>query len=221
MSPTDTERETMEIAALEIARMSEEIDGLRSELSAEQDRRIEVEAHLESLQEAFEEQLFDKEAEVREECYMEFEEKLQQQMRQWKATWAAESDRNDEHLDKKIEIFTRATEIYSEEDKENSHPAQDQLLDLESENQRLAREVEMLKRQLQQRSPTKSRNGILKDIGGFGGSLGGTGSISRDIERLRISGESISSNGSSLSTGGKKMRKLTARKWDLGDDEIL
>ena len=212
MSPTDTERETMEIAALEIARMSEEIDGLRSELSAEQDRRMEVEAHLESLQEAVEERLLDKESEVREECYLELEQKLLQQMQQWKATWAAENDRNDEHINKKLEIYTRATDVEDEENKENGDPYL--VSELETENQRLNREVEMLRRQLQQRSPTKQRNGVLREIGGFG-SGAGMGSIGRDMERLRVSGESVSS------TGSKKIRKLTARKWDMGEEDIL
>ena len=87
MSPTDTERETMEIAALEIARMSEEIDGLRSELAAEQERRFQVEAHLESFQASMEDRLMEKESEVREECYIQLSSELEKQMRQWKMTW--------------------------------------------------------------------------------------------------------------------------------------
>lgn len=213
MSPTDTERETMEISALEIARMSEEIDGLRSELSSEQERRIELEAHFESLQDSLEEQLLDREADVREECYLELEQKLQQQMRQWKATWAAESDWNDEHLDKKLEIFTRATEVEDENDKENQH-VDYQTSMIEAENVVLKRELEILRRQLQQRSPTKQRSGVLKEIGGFGGSIGSMGS---QMDRLRVSGESVSSTGS----GVKKMRKLPARKWDLGDGDMI
>jgi len=226
MSPTETERETMEIAALEIARMSEEIDGLRSELVAEQERRFQVEAHLESLSASIEDRLLEKEADIREECYQEMESNLNKQMQHWKSTWAAENDRNDEHLDKKLEIFTRATEV-EDEDKENvpSVPM-DQVLELESDNQKLRREVEMLRREVQNRSPTKQRpgvlkeqrSGILREIGGSGLGSIGLGSLGRDMEQLRVSGASVGSNSSSTSV--KKVRKLTTRKWDMGDEDL-
>lgn len=203
MSPTETERETMEIAALEIARMSEEIDGLRSELAAEQERRMEVEAHLESLAASTEDKLLEMEAEVREECYQEMERRVEGEMRKWKATWAAENDRNDEHMDKKIEIFTRTIDVFDDEDKENEAAHTNE--NLEEENTRLRREVELLRRDLQQRSPTK-KNVPLREISGMG----------RQMESLRISGENNST------PGLKKVRKLTTRKWDLMDeDDIL
>jgi hypothetical protein len=75
-SPTDTERETMEIAALEIARMSEEIDGLRAELASETQRRMEAEAHLLSS----EERMLELEMEVREECFLEMEKRMASEM---------------------------------------------------------------------------------------------------------------------------------------------
>jgi len=229
MSPTDTERETMEIAALEIARMSEEIDGLRSELTAEQERRFQVEAHLESFQASMEDRLMEVESEVREECYLELSSELEKQMRQWKVTWEAENERNDEHLDKKIEILTRATDA-EDDDKENMPLVpMDHVVELESENIKLRREVEQLRRDLQNRSPTKQKSGllrekekhssILREIGGSG--LSGLG---LDMERMRVSGESVNSNLASTNNGStsvKKSRKLPARKWDLGEDDLL
>jgi len=203
----------MEIAALEIARMSEEIDGLRAELLAEQERRLELEAHYETLQSSFEDALVEKEVEVREECWNEMESKLEAEMRRWKATWAEEGERNDEHLDKKLEILGRATNLDQDEDKENTPvrtTKKDE--DFESENARLRLEVEVLTRQLQGRSPskrgTKGGGGPLRDISG---QMGG----------LRVSGESIISNGSGNGSPVKRVRKLTARKWDLGDEGEL
>jgi hypothetical protein len=194
----------MEIAALEIARMSEEIDGLRSELAAEQERRMEVEAHLESLTASTEDRLFDMEAEVREECYQEMEKRVEAEMRRWKATWAAENDRNDEHMDKKLEIYTRTIDVADDEDKENQLAHVNE--DLEEENTRLRREVELLRRDLQQRSPSKKSGGPLREISG----------MSSRLESLRISSESTGTPGT------KRLRKLTARKWDLMDeDEFL
>jgi hypothetical protein len=202
MSPTDTERETMEIAALEIARMSEEIDGLRAELAAEQERRMEVEAHLESLVASTEDRLTDMEAEIREDCYQEMEKRVESETKRWKATWAAENDLNDAHMDKKLEILTRGIDRGDDEDKENTHASED----LEEENARLRREVELLRRDLQARSPSK-KGGPLREISGVG----------KEMEKLRISSDSIGRQSSP-----KKVRKLTARKWDLMDeDEML
>jgi hypothetical protein len=88
----------MEIAALEIARMSEEIDGLRAELTAETQRRIEAEAHLLSI----EDRTLEVEMEVREECFQEMEKKMRIEMERWKARWAGEMDRADEHVDRAV-----------------------------------------------------------------------------------------------------------------------
>lgn len=210
-SPSDTERETMEIAALEIARMSEEIDGLRLELAREQERRLEVEAHLETAREEVEERLLEKEAEVREECYLEMEAKLHQEMQRWKATWAAEADRSDEHMDKKLEILTRTIDIAEEEDKENCQVGVNE--DQAEENERLRREVVMLRRDLQSRSPSKKSGSPLREIS----------TIGREMESLRISSDSIGSMGSRNASGSpvKKVKKLTSRKWDLMDEGEL
>ncbi|KAF8857830.1 P-loop containing nucleoside triphosphate hydrolase protein [Acephala macrosclerotiorum] len=156
-SPTDTERETMEIAALEIARMSEEIDGLRAELLNEQQRRLEVEAHLESMTD----RIMEVEAEVREECFVEMEKTMEVEMRRWKANWAEQQERTEEHLDKKLEIYTRSMDAVEDgEDKENT-PVRD--LSMQDENERLRREVEILRRELQSRSPSKSQRMPLRE----------------------------------------------------------
>lgn len=228
MSPSDTERETMEIAALEIARMSEEIDGLRSELVSEQVRREEIEAHLESLEEAFEERLLDTEQVIREECYNELEAKLEDQMRSWKATWAAESEAKEEHLDAKLAILSRANANESPKKGENKDNVSTSSADnaaieeLEYENQRLLREVELLKRQLQQRSPTRQqRQGVLKEIGGFGdmmGRMSGMSSMSRDLESMRVdqreSSMTVRSDTSAASTvfGGSPTKNRSPTK---------
>lgn len=211
-SPTDTERETMEIAALEIARMSEEIDGLRSELLMEQERRLEVEAHLESARAETDHLVEEKEAEVRDECYLEMEQRLQQEMQRWKATWALEQELGDEHLDRKLDILSRGIDAGGE-DKENAG-ADHADADLEEENQRLRREVELLSRQLHSRSPTRKSARQGARVGSPLAEL----SIGSDMENLRIGSPSAVAHGSPL----KKTRTLTARKWDIVDqDELL
>jgi len=219
-SPSDTGRETMELAALEIARMSEEIDGLRAELQAEQEQRLEISAHLETLRSELEDRLLEKEAEVREECYIEMEQKLQQEMQRWKNIWAMEQESAEEHLDRKIDLLTRGMDM-TDEDKENANAGQGtaQTDDLEMENMRLRREVELLTRQLQSRSPTRrtaqqagpSGENMLRG----GGPLTELSSVGNALERLRIASDSAAHGTSSPL---RKVRKLTARKWDLMDE---
>lgn len=211
-SPTETERETMEIAALEIARMSEEIDGLRCELLMEQERRLEVEAHLESARAESDHRVDEKEADVREECYLEMEERLQQEIQRWKATWAHEQELGDEHLDRKLDILARGFDVL-DEDKENDgahHPDQD----LVEENERLRREVELLTRQMHLRSPTRQSTRQTARAGSPLQEL----CISHDMEGLRISASpspSVNGQGSPL----KKVRKLAERKWNILDED--
>jgi hypothetical protein len=210
VSPSDTERETMEIAALEIARMSEEIDGLRAELLSSQEARMELEAHLES----FQDRTVEIEQEVREECYVEMEKKMQSELAKWKAIWAQESERSEVHMDRKLEIYTRSIDCADEgEDKENQH------VNLEAENERLRREVEMLRRDAVARSPSKSQRMPLREsrIGREGGRE--VVDVGREMDRMKIGGDSVLKGGVSVaSSPTKKARKLTARKWDLMDE---
>jgi chromosome segregation ATPase len=193
-TPSDTGRETMENAALEIARMSEEIDGLRDELSSEQQKRYEAEAHLQSA----EERMLEIEQEIREECYEEMESRLAMEMQRWKARWAEEADRNDEHLDRKLEVFSRGIDIYAD-----SALADERIMEVEEENRLLKMEIDQLRRENGMRSPSKKmaskepRNRM------------DAGEVHSGLEKLRL-GE--------VNRTGKKVRKLTARKWDLGDE---
>ena len=230
-SPSETERETMEIAALEIARMSEEIDGLRGELIVEQERRMELEAHVESMKD----REVEIEAEVREECYLEMEERFEMEMNRWKARWVQEQERSEEHVDRKLEILTRLgdAEEVDDEDKENLHSGAiggADLVngDLELENERLRREVESLRREVGGRSPSKRaplreskgvatvlslENLSLEDENVKGGQNGrGMGG--------RIGGGRERERESSPSKNTKVVRKLGGRKWE-GEDEIF
>ncbi|CAG8957662.1 hypothetical protein HYFRA_00010529 [Hymenoscyphus fraxineus] len=217
-TPSDSERETMEIAALEIARMSEEIDGLRAELKDEQDRRCESEAHLESMRE----RMADIEMDIREEVFSEMEKQMEIEMRRWKASFAAEADRNDEHLDRKLEILSKTMDLdlLGSENKENFHPGETRNDDLEAENERLKREVELLKREMQCKSPSKriplresKTNKAMTDLGGSMERL----SVSTSSERSsRLPELKMAGNGSPL----KKVRKLAAKKWDVDEDDL-
>ncbi|KAL3428060.1 kinesin family protein [Phlyctema vagabunda] len=215
-SPNETERETMEIAALEIARMSEEIDLLRNELAVEQQRRLETEAHLMSMEDGMDDRLMDFESAIREECYREMEQAMQEQADKWKASWAAEQERNEEHLDKKLEILARGldddiihtgTDSRGDEDKENQLVVEG----LEEENRRLRREMEIMKRDLQLRSPSKKPKMPLKDS-----TTRKMSDVSSQLENMNLTGQA------GVSTSPiKKVHKLTARKWEMGANDNL
>jgi hypothetical protein len=209
-TPSDSERETMEIAALEIARMSEEIDGLRSELIHEQERRLESEAHLESMRD----RIVEIEMDVREEVFSEMEKQMENELRRWKANFADEQERQVEHVDRKLDILTKTIDIGDDEDKENvdCYFVNE---DLEDENERLRREVETLKRELQCRSPTKRQP------------LRESRNLTSEMERLSVN--SLGSGNSARGSGGgkvqgsplKKVRKLATKKWEGDDGEVL
>jgi hypothetical protein len=208
-TPSDSERETMEIAALEIARMSEEIDGLRSELKEEQDRRLESEAHLESMRD----RMVEIEMDVREEMFSEMEKQMESEMRRWKARFAVEQEKQEEHVDRKLEILTKTIDL-GDEDKENVDCGME-TGDLEDENERLRREVETLRRELQCRSPTKRQP------------LRESRNLTGEMERLSVSSVGSGNNARGSGVGKaqgsplKKVRKLTAKRWEGEDGDML
>ncbi|KAH8801749.1 kinesin family protein-like protein [Xylogone sp. PMI_703] len=221
----DTEREAMEIAAIEIARMSEEIDGLRNELESEQQKRMECESHLLSM----EDRLLDLESEIREECYQEMEKRMQEEMARWKATWATEVDRNEEHMDKKIEIYTRGIELDIDEDKENIHSGYNpDTASLQDENERLRKEVELLRRQLEgNASPTKSRRLPLResrttsDVVKEMANLSINDSTTKNVRSTRSSKIGTPELARAQGSPVKRVRKLGTKKWDLCEDDDL
>ncbi|CAD6506358.1 BgTH12-07284 [Blumeria graminis f. sp. triticale] len=181
VNPGEGDRETMEIAALEIARMSEEIDGLRAELRSETERRLKSETRLETLSS----RITEIEAGVREECFQEMEHRMETEIQRWKATWALEADLKDEHLDRKLEIFARTfpttLNILEDENKENNYSCPK--TDLEEENARLRKDIESLKRDLIVRSPSKLPRLPRKEKNTFPLTLGGSNSMSPGARR--------------------------------------
>lgn len=97
------ERGAMEIAALEIARLSDELEQQRDELERHAEARLEAEAHLLSM----EERMLDLEAAVRDECATEFEQRLTLELARFKASMALEQERSDEHWDRKVDVLER------------------------------------------------------------------------------------------------------------------
>ncbi|RGP69061.1 hypothetical protein FLONG3_7914 [Fusarium longipes] len=211
------DRATMEVAALEIARLSEEADQLREEVDRQAEARFAAEAHLLSM----EDRMFDLEAAIREECANEFEQRLAIEMARWKNSMSIEHERTEEHWDRKVEILERGLATDEDGDKENVL-----IEDLEEEVDRLRRENGILKRELASRSPTKRRP--LEEREDFvvpaakpsrGDSRGDSvTNLGRKLERMRVGGEKAKPVAASGNGSPKKMRKLGAKKWEHEED---
>ncbi|KAF4459925.1 rabkinesin-6 [Fusarium albosuccineum] len=205
------ERATMEVAALEIARLSEEADHLREEADRQNEARVAAEAHLFSM----EERMLDLEAAIREDCAAEFEQRLALEMARWKASMALEQERSEEHWDRKVEILERGLVDENEYDKENVL-----IEDLEEEVERLRRENGILKRELASRSPSKRKP--LEEREDFAPAAkvsrgDGVSNLGRKLERMRVSGDKA--RPVAVSSGSpKKMRKLGTKRWEDQDE---
>ncbi|KAI0009697.1 kinesin [Xylariaceae sp. FL0662B] len=218
---SDTERATMENAALEIARMAELIEQLNGELARESEARVAAEAHLLSM----EDRATDLEQEIREECYADFEQRLALEMGRWKASLSLEQERGEEHWDRKVEVLARGVgavavtdengNAFVAEEGQNDDDDDDKenvlIENLEQENERLRREVAVLRRELSSRTPSK--RAPLQERADVPSSMksDGVGGLGSRMERLRVN-----SNGSPT----KKMRRLPPRKWEEADDEF-
>ncbi|TGJ79265.1 hypothetical protein E0Z10_g9493 [Xylaria hypoxylon] len=199
---SDTERGTMENAALEIARMADIIDQLNGELTQETEARMAAEAQLMSM----EDRIMDLEQEIREECYVDFEQRLAMEMNRWKASLSLEHERGGEHWDRKVEVLARSVGVIvtapsDEDDVENEDKENVLIENLEQENERLRREVGILKRELTSRTPSK--RSPLQERGDLPSTKGDVSSLGGKLEQLRVS------NGSPT----KKVRKLP-KKWE-------
>ncbi|KAK4183387.1 P-loop containing nucleoside triphosphate hydrolase protein [Podospora australis] len=246
---TDMHRTTMEVAALEIARLSEELDYMRQALEAERSAREEAESHLLTM----EDRMIELEQAIREDCTNEFERRLEIEMARWRATMQVEMERGEEHWGRKIEVFERTIGLqqqqnngeegsqeseYEDDDKENVL-----MEDMEQENERLRREVEILRRELTSMSPSKrrplgERGSEGKSRGGSpgrgsrkGGDKEGTGGLRIKLEGLRVHDDDdsvgeVSSAGEGRDkksgqnngrSSPKKMRRLGGRRWEDED----
>jgi len=145
--------EELEAASKEITRLTEDVDVLILQLAEERSRREAAEA----CWKASEERMLEVEQEIRDECYEEMEARIEGERRRWKGAWDEEADRNDEHLDKKLEILVRGIQIHEDPEPQGD----DRLRMLEAENERLRLKIEAMDREKHLQSPTKKQR-VLK-----------------------------------------------------------
>jgi hypothetical protein len=214
------ERATMELAALEIARLSDDMDQLRAELDYQMEARVTAEAHLLSM----EDRMLDLEAAIREDCAIEFEQRLGAELARFKASMAAEQERNDEHWDRKVDVLEKglgaADETSGAEDKENVL-----IENLEEEVERLRRDNAVLRRELTNRSPSKRRPLEEREEYSLATSPSSSlqnqqlsasptkdpiGNIGKKLEKMRVSNSNA--NGNNTKTAGAKTRSASTTR---------
>ncbi|KAK5035521.1 hypothetical protein LTS07_002960 [Exophiala sideris] len=233
----------LEQATNEATRLGEECDALAMKLAEEEIKRTEAELKLQ----AAEEKLVVMEQEVREECWNEMDQHLEEEKARWREAWEHEKMQNEAFVDGKLEILEKTAKITIHEDQSSDARVED----LERENDSFRAKIRALEQEMQTRSPSKkSRSAPKSPVKGlvlqetsnsniatnpFLSSLqaredsnatikleGGEDSL----QVADVSPRKLSLRSSSLSQDlmeeqppatVKKQRKLTARKWDLGD----
>ncbi|KAL8851183.1 MAG: hypothetical protein Q9221_003903 [Calogaya cf. arnoldii] len=214
-SPTTlhTDEVVVEMAFSEIARLSEEVEILGVKLGEEEGRRREAEEEWQRAEDRAEVI----EREVREECWEEMERRMGEERRRWLGAWGEEADRNDEHLDRKLDILTKGIQIY-----EDPEARVDRVAELESENEQLRRRLDALEREINSRSPTRSSKKPPQLTTPRKGLSSGDDELGTTL--FKLNAMSLTPKEPKMSPAGKKtpkIRKLTARKWDLMDENEM
>ena len=223
----------VEMAFSEIARLNEEVELLNLRLAEEERRRREAEGNWQRAEDKAE----GIEMEVREECWGEMEQRLEEERRRWKGAWGEEADRNDEHLDRKLDILSKSINVRVREDPVDEIAYRDQL---ERENEGLRYKIEALEREAWCRSPTHTPTTAA--AAAAAATRRSLGKASKPMQNLDTSRDVLGSSaafslnrmsltepadeegeleGEKALGTAKKMRKLTARKWDLMDESEL
>ncbi|KIX03290.1 uncharacterized protein Z518_06842 [Rhinocladiella mackenziei CBS 650.93] len=236
----------LEQATHEAARLAEECDVLAIKLAEEEIKRTEADLKLQ----AAEEKLVVMEQEVREECWTEMEERMEEERERWRRAREQEKIRGEEYMDGKLEILEKTAKFTIHEDSPNDTRVEE----LERENETLRAKLRALEQEMRSRSPTKkSRAGPKSPVKAFGlhessnlnmatnpflaslrardsdATIKAKGSeedlqvsdVSPRKLSLRSSNMTRAATGEQQSAPVKKQRKLTTRKWDLGDPDDI
>ena len=99
-SPHDTSAE-LEAASAEMEQLNDQLELMALHLAEEKARRREAEANWQRA----DEMAGSIEVAVREECWNDMERKIEEERRRWMNAMGEEADRNDAHLDRKLEIL--------------------------------------------------------------------------------------------------------------------
>ena len=139
----------LQFAITEIARLSTENDNLSIRLAEEEIKTTEISMALR----AAEEKSLNMETEIRDECWMEMETRIEEEKVRYRQAWEQEKLKGEEFLDGKIDILERGGIAIAED---STATTSDELLEeVSRENETLRMRLEALEREFQTRSPTK------------------------------------------------------------------
>ncbi|KAL1619416.1 hypothetical protein SLS54_006695 [Diplodia seriata] len=213
--------EQLDNTLTEVTRLADALDVLHIQLRDERERRRQAEAGWRVA----EENAVDAEAALREELYAEYESRLEGLQRRYKASWDEEADRADEHWDRKVEILTKGVvkvrEDGEDEDeevvgggRERDYEQQQRIGELEDENAALRRQVDMLQREQQMRSPSKSHR---HPPGGNGNAVRMGAGISL-TPKVQLPLRSPSKGANVLPGTARRQRTLGKKRWEIEND---
>lgn len=215
-TPNMATSEDLERALAEISRLTKENETLTVRLAEEEIMRAELEMRLRSSEEA----CLMVEQEVREECWAEMDERMEEERRRWQNALEEQAGHNDDHLDKKIELLSRGFQVHADPE-----PSRDEKVEeLEFEIDQLRSKVTSLERELMCRSPTKkSRTKNTLEPSRNSNILGRESDIETALQRmdqLKLADTMFSPVPPSASPG-KRLRKMATRKWDFAPEEDI
>ncbi|KAJ5236652.1 hypothetical protein N7489_006743 [Penicillium chrysogenum] len=211
-SPNFDSSGELERAAAEIARLTRDCHGLAVKLAEEEIARSDAEMRLR----AAEERCLTIEQDVREECWAEMDEKTEEERRRWQRAWDEQIGRNDEHIDKKVELVSRGFQIF-----EDSGP-NERVEELEQENDQLRRKLAALERETHNQSPTRKHR-PKNATPARSNLLGRESDIENALQRmdqLKLA-DTMFAPPSPGAPPMKRTRKMGTRKWDLAPEDQI
>ncbi|KAL8785314.1 MAG: hypothetical protein Q9195_008683 [Heterodermia aff. obscurata] len=238
----------LEMAFSEVARLNEQVEILNVKLHEEQGRRREAEEEWQKAEDRAEEVERDIREECWQEMERRLEEEKRRWMTALgeevsyslishlthPVDWlrGCKADRKDEHLDRKLDVLAKGIQGGSSFNvrsqiltislttvHEDGVDPKEQVSELQNENQALRSQLDMLQRELHSQSPTRSAKkaqsrapvlGVVSDNSVY--------SVSTLYDTLNGLGHQEKKE---AKTPGKKIRKFTARKWDLMDENEM
>ncbi|KAK9850875.1 hypothetical protein MYU51_011493 [Penicillium brevicompactum] len=203
--------EELERAAAEINRLTRDCHALAVKLAEEEIARSEVELRLQAV----EDRCLMVEQDVREECWAEMDEKMEEERKRWQTAWDEQIGRNDEHIDKKVELVSRGFQIFEDSG------SNERVEELEQENDELRRKLVALEREMLSQSPTRKPR--TKNAAPARSNLSRESDIENALQRmdqLKLADTMFAPPPPNASPM-KKTRKIGTRKWDLAPEDAI
>ena len=95
------------------------------------------------------------EAEIREECFIEFEDRMEAEKERWRAAWEEEREKGAMHLDSKLEILTRGIGVVAEDGDVKREEEEDDWGVRERLEELLREKVRVAERERNARTPSR------------------------------------------------------------------